>query len=65
MMSVLVVKAFSSFSGFYFSKRLKEGIVMFSCQRHAFICLFSRVLKVVYGARGGFQCLHENFYVCV
>lgn len=27
-------------------------IVMVSCQRRAFICLFSRTLKVVYYARG-------------
>lgn len=30
----------------------QREIVMFSCQRHAFICLFSRALKVVYYARG-------------
>lgn len=38
---------------------------MYFCERHAFICLFSRVLKVVYCARRAFSlcvcvCLTEK-----
>lgn len=36
---------------------------MFSCQRRAFICLFSRVLKVVYYARG--LSVSVSVFVCV
>lgn len=41
---------------------------MFSCQRRAFICLFSRVLKVVYCARGAFSlavCICAYSWECV
>ena len=43
---------------------------MFSCQRRAFICLFSRVLKVVYCARGAFSlcvcvCIRVYLWECV
>lgn len=36
---------------------------MFSCQRRAFICLFSRVLKVVYEARG--LSVSVSVFVCI
>lgn len=38
---------------------------MFSCQRRASICLFFRVLKVVYCARGAFSlCVRNRVYLC-
>lgn len=58
MMSVLVGKAFFPPAQDFISLRGSQSeIVMFSCQKSAFICLFSRVLKVVYYARGLSVCV--------